>query len=104
MYPKAFGMLSLTPAQRKYLKSLAHTLRPVVMIGAAGLTEAVLREAARALAAHELVKIRVLNDDRAERERFMQSICAALDAAPVQHIGKLLLIYRPAEPPRIALP
>lgn len=97
-------MLSLTPAQRKHLKSLAHPLKPVVMIGAAGLTEAVLREAARALAAHELIKIRVQNDDRAEREAFLQTICEALDAAPVQHIGKLLLIYRPAEPPRIQLP
>lgn len=97
-------MLNLTPAQRKYLKSLAHPLKPVVMIGAAGLTEAVLREAARALAAHELIKIRVQNDDRAEREVHLKTICEALDAAPVQHIGKLLLIYRPAEPPRITLP
>ncbi|MFN3595362.1 MAG: YhbY family RNA-binding protein [Thiobacillaceae bacterium] len=97
-------MLSLTPAQRKYLKSLAHPLKPVVMIGAAGLTEAVLREAARALAAHELIKIRVQNDDRAELETYLQTLCEALDAAPVQHIGKLLLIYRPAEPPRIQLP
>lgn len=97
-------MLSLTPGQRRYLRSLAHPLKPVVMIGAAGLTEAVLREASRALAAHELIKIRVQNDDRAEREAFLQAICEALDATPVQHIGKLLLIYRPSESPRIRLP
>jgi RNA-binding protein len=97
-------MPQLSPAQRKYLKSLAHGLKPVVMIGSAGLTEAVLREAARSLDAHELIKIRVLNDDRAERESHLQAICAALGAAPVQHIGKLLLIYRPADPPRIQLP
>lgn len=97
-------MPQLSPAQRKLLKSLAHDLRPVVMIGSAGLTEAVLREVARSLDAHELIKIRVLNDDREQRESHMQAICEALGAAPVQHIGKLLLIYRPAEPPRIQLP
>jgi len=97
-------MLQLSPAQRKFLRSLAHDLKPVVMIGASGLTDAVLREAARSLDTHELIKIRVLNDDRAERESHMQALCEALGAAPVQHIGKLLLLYRPAEPPRIQLP
>jgi RNA-binding protein len=97
-------MLQLTPAQRKLLKSLAHDLKPVVMIGSSGLTEAVLREAARSLDAHELIKIRVLNDDRALRQSYMLELCAALGAAPVQHIGKLLLIYRPTDPPRIQLP
>lgn len=97
-------MLELSPAQRKFLRSLAHDLKPVVMIGTSGLTEAVLREAARSLDAHELIKIRVLNDDRVERESYMRAICDALGATPVQHIGKLLLIYRPAEPPRIQLP
>ncbi|MGQ9684780.1 MAG: YhbY family RNA-binding protein [Thiobacillaceae bacterium] len=97
-------MLDLSPAQRKFLKSLAHDLKPVVMIGSSGLTDAVLREAARGLDAHELIKIRVLNGDRMERASQMLAICEALGAAPVQHIGKLLLIYRPAEPPRIRLP
>jgi RNA-binding protein len=97
-------MLELTPAQRKHLKSLAHDLKPVVTIGSSGLTEAVLREAARSLDAHELIKIRVLNDDRALRQTHLLAICAALEAAAVQHIGKLLIIYRPADPPRIQLP
>lgn len=97
-------MLELTPQQRKYLKAQAHDLKPVVMIGAGGLTEAVLKETDRALAAHELIKIRVLNDDRAEREAWLSGICERLGAAPVQHIGKLLLIYRAAEQPRLQLP
>lgn len=97
-------MLELNPAQRGFLKARAHRLKPVVMIGAGGLTEAVLREIARSLEAHELIKVRVLNDDRAEREEFLHRICDSLGAAPVQHIGKLLLIYRPADPPRIRLP
>ncbi|HEX8980709.1 MAG TPA: YhbY family RNA-binding protein [Parasulfuritortus sp.] len=97
-------MLELTPQQRKYLKAQAHNLKPVVMIGAGGLSEAVLKEVERSLAAHELIKIRVLNDDRSEREAWLQEICARLGCAPVQHIGKLLLVYKPAEKPRLALP
>lgn len=97
-------MLELTPQQRKYLKAQAHNLKPVVMIGAGGLSEAVVKEVERSLAAHELIKIRVLNDDRTERESWLQEICTRLDCAPVQHIGKLLLVYKPAEKPRLVLP
>jgi RNA-binding protein len=97
-------MLDLTPAQRKFLKSQAHSLKPVVMIGSGGLTEAVLKEIGHSLAAHELIKVRVLNDDRAAREAWLKDICAALDCAAVQHIGKLLLVYKPADEPRLKLP
>jgi RNA-binding protein len=97
-------MLELTPQQRKFLKAQAHNLKPVVMIGGNGLTEAVIKEAGRALAAHELIKIRVMNDDRAQREAWLTEICAATGGAPVQHIGKLLLIYKPAEEPKLVLP
>lgn len=97
-------MLELTPQQRKFLKAQAHSLKPVVMIGGNGLTEAVLKETERALAAHELIKIRVMNDDRAVREAWLADICAQIGCAPVQHIGKLLLVYKPAEEPRLRLP
>lgn len=97
-------MFELDPAQRKYLKSLAHNLKPVVMIGNAGLTEAVLKEIGKSLAAHELIKVRVLNDNREEREAWLQAICETVDCAPVQHIGKLLLVYKPAAKPQIKLP
>ncbi len=90
-------MIELTPDQRRHLKSLAHHLNPVVMIGNNGLTDSVVREIALNLDAHELIKIRVLGDDRELREQYLQQICSDLDAAPVQHIGKLLLIYRPSE-------
>lgn len=90
----------LTPAQRKELRARAHHLNPVVMIGEAGLTEAVLAEARRAIEVHELVKVRVFGDDRALRQALMQQLCGALACAPVQMIGKLLVVYRPrpAEP------
>lgn len=94
----------LTPQQRKFLRAQAHDLKPVVMIGNQGLTEAVIREVQRSLVAHELIKIRVLGDDRTARETWLTEICAATGAAPVQHIGKLLLIYRPADTPRLQLP
>ncbi|MCP5279258.1 MAG: YhbY family RNA-binding protein [Thiobacillus sp.] len=97
-------MQQLSTEQRKFLKAQAHNLKPVVMIGNAGLTEAVKLEANRALTAHELIKIRVLGDDREAREAWFMELCEALGAAPVQHIGKLLLLYRPADKPKLKLP
>ena len=99
------GVPVLTPAERKALKARAHHLAPVVMIGEAGLTDAVLAEARKAVEAHELVKIRVLGDDRELRTSFMARLCAEVPCAPVQMIGKLLVVYRPrpteaAERPR----
>jgi putative YhbY family RNA-binding protein len=85
----------LTPAERQRLKGRAHALDPVVMIGSAGLAPTVLAEIERALQVHELIKIRVAGDDRARRTALMDEICAATAAAPVQQIGKVLVIYRP---------
>ena len=88
-------MLKLTPAERSALRAEAHGLNPVVMIGEAGLTEAVLKEISSSLDAHGLIKVRVFGDDRDARIAMYEQICAELDAAPVQHIGKLLVLYRP---------
>lgn len=90
--PRAAPVLS--PAQRKALKADAHHLDPVVTIGDAGLTEAVLAEADRALNAHGLIKIRVHGDDRALRLEMLDTICSRLGCAPVQAIGKLLVVWR----------
>jgi RNA-binding protein len=88
----------LTPAQRKSHRAAAHHLAPVVMIGADGLTPAVLKEADLALKAHGLIKLRVFSDDRALREDLLTTLADRLDAAPVQHIGKLLVLWRPVPP------
>ncbi|XZG69814.1 ribosome assembly RNA-binding protein YhbY [Chitinibacteraceae bacterium HSL-7] len=98
--------IELSPVQRQYLRGLAHGMNPVVMIGNNGLTDAVIREIAVNLDAHELIKVRVLGDDRALREQFLEQICDLLDAAPVQHLGKLLILYRPGrdDKRRIELP
>jgi len=88
-------MLSLTISERLALKGRAHALSPTIIIGQAGLTEAVLKEIAQTLKIHELIKIRVLNDDRAQREAMLEAICTQINAAPVQHIGKILVVYQP---------
>ena len=87
--------LPLTPAERKDKRGQAHHLDPVVMIGADGLTDAVRREVDAALKAHGLIKVRVFSDDRAQREATLAELSDSLGAAPVQHIGKLLVLWRP---------
>ena len=89
-------MLALTVLQRQNLKARAHALNPVVMIGNAGLTPSVLDEIRRALKSHELIKIRA-GGERAERDAMLLEICETLVAAPVQHIGKILVVYQPQE-------
>ncbi|MCA3823279.1 MAG: YhbY family RNA-binding protein [Burkholderia sp.] len=87
--------LSLSPAERSALRSQAHALKPVVLIGAEGLTDAVLKEIKVHLNAHQLIKIRVFGDERDERIAIYDEICDRLSAAPIQHIGKLLVLWRP---------
>jgi len=93
-------MNTLTAADRRALRARAHGLSPLVRIAAKGLSASVLKEIDRCLAAHELLKIRLFDADREARAAMMTEICAALGAAPVQHIGKLLLIWR--EKPAVA--
>ncbi|MES2830784.1 MAG: YhbY family RNA-binding protein [Pseudomonadota bacterium] len=87
-------MAKLSPVERAALRADAHVLNPVVMIGEAGLTPGVIKEIDSSLDSHGLIKIRVVGDDREARLAIYQSICEQLKAAPVQHIGKLLVIYR----------
>jgi len=87
--------ISLTPAQRREKRADAHHLNPVVIVGSDGLTPAVQKEIDSALDSHGLIKVRVASDDRAGRELMFQSLAADLGAAPIQHIGKLLVLWRP---------
>jgi putative YhbY family RNA-binding protein len=93
---------TLTPAERRALRARAHALHPIVMIGSAGVTETVLKEIDLALKSHELIKIRMLGDDRSAREGALERIRVALDAAPVQLIGKILIVFRPKPEPELA--
>lgn len=87
--------IQLSVAERKAHRAEAHHLDPVVMIGNDGLTPAVKKETDAALNAHGLIKVRVLGDDREQRESIYQELCDQLGAAPIQHIGKLLVLWRP---------
>ncbi len=87
--------ITLTPAQRKVHRAEAHHLDPVVLIGGDGLTPAVRKEVDAALKAHGLIKVRVFSDDRSAREAMLQTLSDELHAAPIQHIGKLLVLWRP---------
>jgi len=88
-------LIQLTPTERKAQRALAHNLDPVVMVGNDGLTANVTKEIDAALNAHGLIKIRVFSDDRSQREQMFSQLADGLSAAPIQHIGKLLVLWRP---------
>ena len=88
-------MLQISSAQRRELRAQAHALNPVVSIAENGLSESVLKEIDNCLKAHELIKIRVYGDSREDRLSYLAQICEQLECAQVQHIGKLLVVYRP---------
>ena len=90
--------LTLSTAERRAQRAASHHIDPVVAIGNDGLTAAVRKEADLALAAHGLIKVRVFSEDRAAREAILAELADALGAAPVQHIGKLLVLWRPVQP------
>lgn len=96
--------MTLNPKQKSFLRSQGHNLAPVVRIGNAGLTEAVLKEVEIALSHHELIKLKLGGTDKALRLQMSDEICAKTTAAHVQSVGRVLVIYRPAKEPRIKLP
>lgn len=90
--------------QISYLRGLAHNLNPVVMISNKGLSESVLKEINVNLDAHELIKIKVMSDDRALRIQMLTDICTQTNAIAVHHIGKQLVVYRQSTKPKIVVP
>lgn len=88
-------MIELTPEQRRTLRAAAHHLHPVVAIAGNGLTDGVAREIDRSLKAHELIKVKLAGIERDDREALLAEICGQLGCAPVQHIGNILVLWRP---------
>ena len=88
-------MLELASVRRRSLQARAHAIKPTVWIGTAGLWEGIIHELDQGLKSHELIKVKVSSDERETRNALLEEICERLDAAPVQHIGKILVIYRP---------
>lgn len=85
----------LTARERAHLKARAHALEPIVQVGHGGVTAAVVTEADRALTAHELIKVRLGGADRDERDRLAADLASRLDAAAVQRVGRVLVLWRP---------
>ena len=97
--------MSLKPTQIRYLRGLAHALKPVILVGNKGVTDALLTEFSIALDHHELIKVRIVGDDREERALQVAELARAGEAEVVQSIGKVACFYRRnAEAPKIALP
>ena len=88
-------MIEISPTRRRALRAAAHHLKPVVTISQKGLTPSVLAEIDRCLKAHELIKLRLYGIEREDREILFSEIRTALDCAEVQHIGNLLVLWRP---------
>jgi len=96
--------MAVTDKQKRYLKGLAHSIKPVVMVGNSGLTDAVLAEIDNALEHHELIKVRVSGQERADRKAMLDHIAEKTGADLVQVIGHIGGFYRPAKEPSIQLP
>ncbi|UUO25368.1 ribosome assembly RNA-binding protein YhbY [Colwellia sp. M166] len=96
--------MNLNKKQIQYLKGLAHSLKPVVLLGNNGLTEAVVAEVDFALNHHELIKIKIPTDDRETKALIVEAICRETKATKVQVIGKTLVIYRQSEEKKIRIP
>ena len=86
---------TLTAKERAHLKARAHALEPVVHVGSAGLTDRLVAEVERALTAHELIKVKIGTDDRAERVAAGEELCTKTGAAAVHRVGKVLILWRP---------
>lgn len=96
--------MKITEKQKRHLRSLAHALKPVVTVGEAGLSDAVLREIDLSIAHHELIKVRVHAADRDERKKLIDELCSKSNAILIQSIGHMAVIYRAATKPVIKLP
>ena len=97
--------MELSDRQRRYLRKFTHPLKPVVMIGDAGLTDNVAGEADRALRDHELIKVKVRAGERAARDRMIDELARRTGSALVQRIGHVAVLYRPnPERPRLVIP
>jgi RNA-binding protein len=97
--------MAISPSQRRYLRSLAHDLHPVILLGAKGATDAVVKELDLALSHHELVKVKLSGSDKEERDAQIAFLIEGTGAESVQQIGHIVVLFRRNEDdPRLALP
>lgn len=96
--------MTLSGKQKNYLRGVAHSMNPIVMIGGKGLTDAVMNEIELALEQHELIKIKLPSSDKAEKVSILAQITGQSNSYPVQLIGRVGVIYRAGDEPKITLP
>lgn len=96
--------MNLNKKQIQHLKGLAHSLKPIVLLGSNGLTEAVIAEIDYALSHHELIKIKIPTDDKETKALIVDAICRETNSIKVQVIGKTLIVYRQSEEAKIHIP
>jgi len=96
--------MSLTDPQRRFLKGRAHPLKPVIQVGGAGLTEALVKETQRALHDHELIKVRFRASERSARDALVAELAQRTDSALVDRIGHVAVLYRARTPPKLLIP
>lgn len=97
--------ITLTNAQNRFLRGQAHGLKALLQVGAKGVTDAVVSEVDGALEHHELIKVRVWAEDREVRDAMIGELAARTDAALVQRIGNIAVLYRQSRDKRqIVLP
>ncbi len=96
--------MKLSKKQIQFLKGEAHSLKPVVQLGANGFTEGVLAEIENALSVHELIKVKIPSEDREELQLYVEAIVRESKAEKIQLIGKTLVLYKQGEEPKIELP
>ncbi len=97
--------MKLSEAHKKFLRGRGHSLKPVITVGDAGLSEALLKEFESTIRHHELIKVRVRAPQRSERDKLIDDLCVRGSASLISRIGNVALLYRPnTEKPRIILP
>ncbi len=96
--------MAVNDKQKRYLRGLAHPLKPVVMIGNAGLTDNIIAEINGALEHHELIKVRISGQEKADRQAMLADIAHRTSANLIHTIGHIGAFYRPAQEPSIQLP
>ena len=104
-FPSRLMSIALTNAQNRFLRGQAHGLKPLLQVGAKGVTDALIAEVDGALEHHELIKVKVAGEDRDVREAMIGELTERSGAALVQKIGKTAVLYRPSKDKRqIVLP
>jgi RNA-binding protein len=96
--------MTLSNKQKQHLKGLAHSLKPVVQLGNNGFTEGVLAEIDLALNHHELIKVKIPTDDKAEKALIIEAIIRETGAVNLQNIGHVLVLFKQSDDKKIELP